>query len=253
MNIIKDFHSVKERLTDYFDNHDCHYVYISLGSKFNEQNVDFTYPKVNKHSNALNQMIPSFTYPYSCEKNTLFIIIDDFHDNESLLKNQHKLEHMTMDLPYMKIFLVDYLVNIQNIDLLITSLMDSIHPKINPDQFMLCNFIRFKSPNDHDNQLETQLPIKIHHFLKNYQNGCYSKKFYQWYGYSYYTYHYVYNYESYRHGYMLHIRPIFHMLEKVLKDCLDDFNIDLVDLYIQKHKQSADRWTQFKQHSICIV
>ena len=52
---------------------------------------------------------------------------------------------------------------------------------------------------------------------------------------------------------MIHIRPIFHILEKVLKECLDDFNVDLVDLYIQKYKQNADRWAQFKQHSICIV
>ena len=253
MNIIKEFHSFGKQLTEYFNNHDCYYVYISFGSKFNEHNVDFTYQKRNKYSNALNQMIPNFIYPCSYEKDTLLIVIDDFHDNESLLKNQHMLEHMTMDLPYAKIFLVDYLINIQNIDLLMTTLMNYISPKISPHLFMLCNFIRFKSPNDLDSQLETQLPIKIHNFLKNYQNGQYSNKFYQWYGYSYYTYHYVYNYESYRHSYMLHIRPIFHMLEKVLKDCLDDFNVDLVDLYIQKYKQNADRWEQFKQHSICIV
>lgn len=253
MNIIKDFHSIGKHLTEYFDNHDCHYVYISIGSKFNEQSVDFSYKKREQYSNALNQMIPTFTYPYSCEKDTLLLVVDDFHDNESLLKNYSILQNIRPDFPHMKIFLVDYLINIQNINLLISILMDSINPKINPDQFMLCNFIRFKSPNIQDSQLENQLPPKIYNLLKNYQEGQYSKKFYQWYGYSYYTYNYVYNYESYRNIHMLHIRPIFHMLEKILKDCLDDFNIDLVDLYIQKYKQNADRWEQFKQHSICIV
>jgi hypothetical protein len=253
MNPIKDLASFADNIKEYLDTYDCHYVYVSLGSKYNEQTVHFQCPKKTQYSNALNQMIPNFTYSLSCEKNTLLIVIDDFHDSKSLLQNQQRLLLISKDFPQMNIFLFDYIITLQNVDQLINMLMNTVSMKIHPEQFMICNYICFKNPNLQDFQLEQQLPPTIHILLNKFQGGEYKKCFHQWYGYTYYTYHYVYNYEAYRHLYMFHISPIFHLLDKTLNDSLDDFNIEIVDLFIKRHPQNSEKWNQFKQHSLSIL
>lgn len=253
MNQLVDCFTVFEnKLKTYILTHNCQYVYISLGSKYNESHVNFHYPKKNTFTNSLYQMVPTFVRNMTYETNVLAIIIDDFHDDILLDHNNKHLLHIIDDYQNIDIIMLDFCITLQNLPSMLDKIMNCISPKISSQQFMICNFICFKRPNLQDAVLEEKIPQIVYNTLKNIQNGLYKQCFYQWYGYNYYTYHYIYHYETYRNIHMFHCVSLSHIFKNILEQSLDDHNKEYVELFVKKNKQHTEKWNQFKCHSICI-
>jgi len=162
-------------------------VYVSIGGKINQSEQRFHYPDAVKDnvysSNAGYQMVPAFLR--NSEEATLSIVVDrDFSTCQTIFTRQN-----------LDILLVDADVSL-GIKHLIQDIMAYITGrKIPPSHFMICNFIRFSCPNVLEQALEESVPKKIQRYLGRYSG--YEDCFYQWYGYSIYTYNLVYQYRRY--------------------------------------------------------
>ena len=251
--LIDSFESFETQLKTYILTHNCQYVYISLGSKYNETKVDFHYPKKYTYTNSMYQMIPTFVRNMSYEKNVLVIVIDDFHDDILLSHNNKHLLNIIDEFKNIDIIMLDFLITLQNLPLLLGKIMNCISSTISPEKCMICNFICFKRPNHQDIQLEDKLPPLIYNTLKSIHGGIYKKCYYQWCGYKYYTYHHVYNYETYHMVYMFHIKSLFYLFEHIIKDPLDDYNKESLDIFMEKKTQHSEKWIQFKKHTLCLL
>lgn len=226
------------------------YVYISLGSKMNERCVSFSYPfKIDQQmSNAEYQMIPDFIRLQPESNKILCIVIDDFH-NETFYKwNKSHLENLLTIHKNIYTVLFDQNITLNNVTLIIKTLNNIFKKHVCPTRFLLCNYICFKNSNELDLHFENKLPNKI----QNAMDFTYKECFYQWCGYAYYTYNFIYNYNSY---YLMNLNSksyITNLLHKILKnDQLNIYNIDNVN-YELKNKKDR-KWISFHDNTICIT
>ncbi len=177
---IKDLESL---LSSLFDNKKFGFVYISIGSKYNSEYVIKNNSCI--YSNAFLQMIPTFIYNNNYNNiNKLIIIIDTFKDDDNQTENIRILEERSNET--MDIILIRKLCN--------TDFLNSFLPfilklnesyKIEPNNFIICNFIKFLNiPNQIESLYEQSIPNTIKKILNN---TFYINSFYQWFGYINYT------------------------------------------------------------------
>ena len=86
-------------------------------------------------------------------------------------------------------------------------------------------------------------------------DGKYNKSYYQWFGYSYYTYDYMYCYKTYKIAYMFYATTIYNILNKsLITTCLNEYNMINVHYYLNgQDKHLRPIWEQFKTNSITFV
>jgi len=188
------------------------FIYISLGSKFNEETIVYPYcgKEIQKKSNAVYQMIPEFIRA----KKALSICIDRF-DKNSQQKTKDIIES-TIDF-----IICDLDGTIQLFEQLITFLKDKfIYYDIDPNIVMIANYIRFISPNHTEYYLEQNLSDAI---VKVLYNTPYSDRLYEWFGYQPNLYNIIYKYKRFIIG----LSYICTMLQKKIgNNELSLYNID---------------------------
>ena len=189
------------------------YIYISIGSKPNQRIVPFT-PN-EKRSNAYEQMFPVFLQ--RDDKKILVIAIDKFDKRLSThVSNQlntiltDNIDFYILNCLCSKNFLSEFL------QLFVEKLKDINFP---PSLFMICNYVRFmNTPNEIELDSEKYIPQIIQEKLN--ETNIYDNCFYQWFGYRYYFYNYVYKYKNLqRSGQMVlkGINSVEILLEKLSK------------------------------------
>jgi len=172
-------------------------VYLSIGGKLNEKEQRFNHPYEAKnkvyHSNASYQMIPAFLR--NTESKALVILVDRFSPNDDLYKPA--LAAVLLSNPHIDVLLFDLDIGAgKNIKYLIQDIIEcAVKHDIKANRLMICNFIRFSHPNTMEFELEERIPNKIQRYLN--RHPVYINCFYQWYGYSIYTYNLVYQYRQY--------------------------------------------------------
>lgn len=171
-------------------------VYVSIGSKLNEKQITNTQYE-HWYSNALDQMFPVFMYD-SCENvcnNSLIVIIDKFNaieykNNELILINRLKnVKHThivilnTLCSEKLLMSFLPYLTNMckQN--------------QISSQNLMICNYVRFSTI---PNKLEKERSLFISPFIDKLLNKTrnYKECLYEWFGYHYSMYNFVYKYKK---------------------------------------------------------
>lgn len=232
-------------------------IYTSLGSKQNEICVytnSSTLPE--RVTNASHQMVPSFMRNITDGTRGLVIVIDDFHNHDSQAQNENLLTDLSTQFTWLDFIMVDaYLTKdiLYSIIQSITNFANSTH--ILPNNYIIANFIRFRHPNATEQTLEMWIPDFIQPILDTLYNGKYNQSYYQWFGYSYYTYDYMYCYKTYKIAYMFYATTIYNILrESLITKCLNEYNMIYVQYYINiRDKRLHHIWDQFKANSITFV
>jgi hypothetical protein len=244
--------NIAEQLMGEFHQTPYKYIYISLGGKINEQIVHYDHPCIKLHTNALYQMIPTFIQELAYIRKVMIVIVDDFHNEYSLQNNIRQVQSFTNIMSNINVVFVDYKLNTKNCNQFIETILNTIPSEIKPDEFMICNYIRFRHPNEIEMSLEDSIPVCIQTQLQVYQKGRFSKRFYQWFGYMFYFHNYIYNYNTYL-AQMFHMHQLYTLTHKVLNEIpLHCWNEDLVESSLLT-KNNIQKWKQFKENTICLV
>jgi hypothetical protein len=192
-------------------------VYVSIGGKLNEREQRFNYPDQAKnklyYSNAAYQMIPAFLR--NTNSKALVILVDRFYPTDDLYKPA--LATVLRSNPHIDVLLLDLDIGAsKNIKYLIQDIMGCVIKRdIKANRLMICNFIRFSHPNSTEIELEERVPNKIQRYLN--RHPAYVNCFYQWYGYSIYTYNLVYQYRHYDVARSMHCSILLRLFERTFK------------------------------------
>jgi len=182
--------------TIFKQNKQYQYIYVSVGSKYNERDVIFpsnTLPVSSRAtSNALYQMVPKFLQDKATETNILVITIDLFRDSANLDYNRAIVTSVMK--PNMDCCLVSLdCCSKQFIPLCISIMTNVRHQNTLPTCFMMCNYVKFMNmPNDIEHNAEKKVVQSIISVLHDDRFATYNDCFYQWYGYKYYLYNCIY-------------------------------------------------------------
>lgn len=212
---ITEFKSVFETytLSDY------KYIYVSLGSKYNEQFIEYQYTMnqiIRKRSNAEWQMLPGFV---RCNK-TLAICIDRFENENVKSENCNILEDIGRE--NISMIICDLDGTIKLFESIITCIIQqaSIY-EIHKNNIIIVNYIRFIKPNHTENYLEENLSSSIYKIM---EKTVYRDSLYEWFGYQPNLYNIIYRYNE-RIIYCI-LSNVINVLQRKLKnDHLSIFNM----------------------------
>ena len=207
-------------------------VYVSIGGKQNEPHQIFNYPTEIKgqkfRSNASNQMLPSFIANRRPDSRgdqipdrILVIAVDTFrsedewNNNVRLLQGsqQTKKQSDTCNVNSLfDILLWNQEINSRTLSPFIYTISKlAFENGVSPNQFMICNYIRFSSPNEPEAVIEDYVPEQIQRLL---DPTPYASQFYQWYGPSFYTYNLIYCFKEYDVWRSMYQTQLFHMFQR---------------------------------------
>uniref|UniRef100_A0A6C0J144 Uncharacterized protein n=1 Tax=viral metagenome TaxID=1070528 RepID=A0A6C0J144_9ZZZZ len=193
MVFITDSNNYITNIDNIFKNKSYHYVYVSIGSKYNQQDVYFyssSMPLAKRvDTNAVHQMVPLFLYTKPSSKNILNITIDIFSTEYEIQFNKRLIE--STDIENMDNLIINMSCNKANLNAfgehILSTLMNS---NILEPNFMLCNYVKFaNSPNPEEFHAEKKIPIYLEKLFKD----KYMNSYYEWYGYNYNLYNCIYN------------------------------------------------------------
>jgi hypothetical protein len=205
-------------------------IYISIGSKMNERTVQFSSNSSNKkptkyRTNCLNQMVPVFLQTQPLSQRSLCIIIDQFNNEENLDQNIRLLKTIT-DVD-MDICLINKYCNKLFLEELISYIVEFAKEQaIDPNKMMICNFVKYLgSPNTQELACEGMIPEIIQ---KTLNNSIYSECFYEWFGYRFYLYNFIYNYKKYGQYSFIYRDAIKDLELSIKKRCEDPFMVSVI-------------------------
>lgn len=208
-------------------------IYISFGSKLNETFTKFDYPeKISKNkilSNSIQQMMPAFIKTNDSDTRTLSVVIDNFENQHNINKNMVLLE--PEQKPNIDIVIFDkfcsqpFLFELIKYFVKLFILFD-----LNQKNVMICNYVNYnnKTNNEIDLYSQKMIPETIQKVLDNQEFEKYTYCFYQWFGYKFYFYNFIYNYK------------IIELLASVNDNWLNDFEI-LVKQLINENVDSTKK------------
>jgi len=261
IQIARSLSTFKQLLDLLCTSHPYSTCYMSLGSKHNEDTTHFSYPENIRDksikSNAEHQMFPGYLRTYFPEKRGLIVVIDHFPSETSetnnirLLNNISRLSNKNMD-----ILIFNTLVTTESIKEITRSVLAMLDT-LQPSSYLFANFICFRNtPNDREMQLEQNIPKTIQTILTQESDGKYKNCLYQWYGYTYYQYHYIYCYNTYHLFRMMRATQLL----RLLKDKLDTIQISPHDIHIMNIEMEIDQsrnsrhiWREFCSNSKTIL
>ena len=170
------------------------YVYISLGSKFNQADVYFNAGSNTLTSrvdtNAVLQMVPMFLRKKPEKYHILNIIIDIFPTHADMVMNTRLINEVVTD--NMDCILINMKCTYRNIQTVVGRIMELVNKQsIPPLNMMLCNYIKFMNePNMTEYEDELMIPKAIQNVL---YKTKYENTYYEWYGYKMGLYDCIYN------------------------------------------------------------
>uniref|UniRef100_A0A6C0D185 Uncharacterized protein n=1 Tax=viral metagenome TaxID=1070528 RepID=A0A6C0D185_9ZZZZ len=216
MVIGKDLFGLKQKIHDVTEMMGRYTsIYVSIGSKMNEKSVQFTLETNRKsmkyQTNSFRQMVPAFLQTQNPSEHSLCIIVDQFTNKVNLDQNIRGLQTITdanidifvFDRCCTKQFLTDFTSYIVEL---------AVEHSVPPEKLMICNFVKFLgTPNTQEMATETMIPEIVQ---KTLNTSDYSDCFYEWFGYRFYLYNFIYNYKKYgqfyftNHGLILNLESI---------------------------------------------
>lgn len=164
------------------------YVYVSIGSKFNQDYVQIK--GISEKTNANVQILPKFLK----KNNQLIIMIDRISSEES------KLDHIDYINERVNENSKCIILNTYANAIFIDEFFDILLPKlfdhyIDPNNFVIATFLKFmNAPNELEKNSTTVIKKSIYNYLKLFQDEIYINCFYEWFGYQKILYNYLYNY-----------------------------------------------------------
>jgi hypothetical protein len=225
--------TIETQLNNIFNsNQDCTYVYISIGSKFNEHHVLFNDNTILS-TNIYYQQIPGFIRNKDTQTRILSIMIDTFNTDfefahnivDNIIKPNSNIKH--------------YIINKYCTTDIIQKIISTVLCKLNdlqiiPENFIICNFIKFRSnPNKQELLSETTISYEIQNTLNDTQ---YIYGLYEWFGYNISMYNFIYNYKKSRmihmfNKYIIQLQPIFEVYQNNDYNNLPQVNVRPIILH----------------------
>jgi hypothetical protein len=243
--IIQDILNFTNKLNSLWSNSDKYsYIYTSIGSKYNQRLVTFNTNSITMATNSIYQMTPRFIIDKPQTSNKLIIIFDKF-TNENLHTNMNMLKDITIDNNTIDIFIVNTNIIENNISNYIQPILNKLEEyNISSSNFLIANYVQFQFPNT----IEYHTGLIIPEIIQNILNTSkYNDCFYNWNGYSFYTYNYIYKYNK-------HIRYILYSLHVLFinylkNEQLSSYNIKniIISTIVQKKLDA------FTNYSINII
>uniref|UniRef100_A0A6C0JJM2 Uncharacterized protein n=1 Tax=viral metagenome TaxID=1070528 RepID=A0A6C0JJM2_9ZZZZ len=175
-------------------------LYVSVGGKHNEQYITFNNPFSIKtkifRTNSDYQLVPNFLQFNPLNKKTLIIAIDNFSNEETRRINKQILERNIDEnmhaILFNKICTKSFLETFAEYFIVLCEEND-----IEPSDAMICNYVRFaNNPNPIELIAEQIIPETLQNSLNNSSNTKYCECFYQWFGYRYYIYNFIFKYKK---------------------------------------------------------
>ena len=175
------------------------YVYISIGSKFNQERVN----RYIRRTNAQEQMFTLFLQG-RFDKNILLIVVDVFPDMDSIVQSTDLIDSAITE--NITCLVINQFCNHTFLTSFIKKMTDYFQShQISHLNCMICNYVRhMNTPNPIEQDSEDNIPYIIQNYLNKYNNGKYDTCLYQWFGYRTYFYNYIYNYKNMRRFEFLH-------------------------------------------------
>lgn len=155
-------------------------IYLSFGSKYNEQQVIYNSPVIpNRNTNARFQMLPAFLHDYPESDRILSICIDDFSniDNKNINKRiigsvikgsiDFVFVHWKLEVNDLHAFLCPFLQTLKDQD-------------VHPDQLYCILYCKFMHPN----MIEQTFSTKIRELAVSiFKDSLYRNSLFIWFGY----------------------------------------------------------------------
>ena len=204
IKILNGFSEINETLVKY-NSENIEFLYISIGSKFNEQRVMLD--KTINNTNALYQMIPQFLQNPENEsgKHKCIFIIDDFNKN-SLSKNINLLKTSLTSL--IQVVIINYHIS-KSDEAIFHNGMTTIlnHFKfLNEKECLICNYVKFlNEPNILESESRQYIPIVVSNILKDTK---FHDRFYEWCGYKKNMFNLIYNHKLNFYNLNIHLPAI---------------------------------------------
>lgn len=197
-------------------------MYISIGGKHNEPFLHFNYPETvrskKQETNSLCQMIPQFIRSdFNAEIKYLVIVVDRFIKDDlniRLIKNIIGIP----GIANMDVVLYNHECKLKTLPSTIQEICKKAEAdRIEPSKLMICNYICFQTPNEFEYSMEQKIPEIIQSGL----NGTvFENQFYQWYGYSIFTYNLIYPYKKYNFMRMMNASYLISAFIKSFRDMI---------------------------------
>lgn len=173
-------------------------LYVSIGGKLNEYAVQFREnPKKKYATNSRQQMYPRFLRNRHQKNKILIIAVDNFRDRFVFENNKKIIEDILDD--NVTFVMINYLFNTTTLGIFMQFITKvAKNNEIERSRFMICNFVKhLNEPNIRELRDEEMIPETIHRILSLPENSEYSDGFYEWFGYRFYLYNFIYRYKPY--------------------------------------------------------
>jgi hypothetical protein len=233
-NALYETNNLQEWLDANVDNNYTN-IYVSIGGKYNEPFLYFNHPETvrskKRDTNSLYQMIPQFIrVDYSEETKYLVIVVDRFikdDPNIRLLENIISLP----GIANMDVVLYNYECKLKTLPSIIQHICRKVETdNIEPSKMKICNYICFQNPNEFEFSMEQKIPEVVQSALNN---TPLANQFYQWYGYSIFTYNMIYPYNKYNFWRMMNCSYLIATFAKIFKDMsISTKNIYLLSIHL---------------------
>jgi hypothetical protein len=170
-------------------------LYVSIGGKLNDKHVYFDRPmgisNTRYNVNSMEQMVPTFIRDQTIQ--TFVIVVDNFNSKPVYDLNISLLRKFTN--PNITILLVHHYFTETSLQLFVRYLADLANANnISPKRFMVCNYVKYNGDSTLTEYRDEQMiPDVIQDTLDNTE---YSECFYDWFGYNFYVYDFVYKYKT---------------------------------------------------------
>jgi hypothetical protein len=173
------------------------YVYVSIGSKYNQHDVYFysyNSPLAKRvDTNALEQMVPVFLRIKPIDRNILVIVIDTFNTDNDIQMNRRLIQSIlteNMDCILINMFCTNDNLHEFCSKLIAKVLLENIHES----NCMICNYVKFLNmPNELEKVAEAVIPATVQSVLSRPDFNKYKDCYYEWYGYRNSLYNCIYN------------------------------------------------------------
>ena len=200
-----------------------HYVYVSIGSKYNQHDVYFYSSKSplakRVDTNALEQMVPIFLRIKPTDRNILVVVIDTFNADNDIQMNRRLIQSVLTE--NMDCILVNMFCTNDNLYELCSKLFSKVlQENVDESNCMVCNYVKYLNmPNELEKVAEAAIPATVQSVLGRPDFNKYKDCYYEWYGYRNSLYNCIYN-VSYAKG-NLYFHKRAHDLEMKLEQLVN--------------------------------
>jgi hypothetical protein len=137
--------NIESHFIDIFnENQDLSYLYISIGSKYNEPTVRFDNNEVIS-TNSFYQQIPGFIRSTDIQPRILTIMIDTFSCDDDVNTARRIIDRTTKPYANIKSYIVNMFCNTTIVSNIMPVILGQVKTlNIDPTHLMICNYIKFK-------------------------------------------------------------------------------------------------------------